>query len=214
VAVSADGLSALSASRDQTLKLWNLQTGLEKRTFRSHLSWVRDVAFRRDGRLAISACWERTVKAWDLNAEAAIATFTCDWAALCCALADTGKIVVGDTSGACIFSRSSSISTATFRPSKELKQRLAIWRPSGNGPFPAILWNHGSEKRPGSQPALAKFYTQNSYVFFVPHRRGQGRSPGDYIQELIATRAFELYQRLGFEVCSEDEMYLQMKLDA
>jgi dienelactone hydrolase len=48
------------------------------------------------------------------------------------------------------------------------------------------VWNHGSEKLPGSQPALAKFYTAHSYVFFVPHRRGQGRSPGDYIQDLVA----------------------------
>jgi carboxymethylenebutenolidase len=61
-----------------------------------------------------------------------------------------------------------------------------IWKPEGTGPFPAILWNHGSEKLPGSQPALAKFYTLHSYVFFVPHRRGQGRSPGDYIQDLVA----------------------------
>src|ERR1700692_1102047 len=34
-----------------------------------------------------------------------------------------------------------------------------IWKPEGTGPFPAIVWNHGSEKLPGSQPALAKFYT-------------------------------------------------------
>jgi carboxymethylenebutenolidase len=61
-----------------------------------------------------------------------------------------------------------------------------LWKPEGNGPFPAIVWNHGSEKLPGSQPALAKFYTAHSYVFFVPHRRGQGRSPGDYIQDLVA----------------------------
>jgi len=61
-----------------------------------------------------------------------------------------------------------------------------IWKPEGTGPFAAILWNHGSEKLPGSQPALAKFYTAHSYVFFVPHRRGQGRSPGDYIQDLVA----------------------------
>jgi ribosomal protein S18 acetylase RimI-like enzyme len=27
-------------------------------------------------------------------------------------------------------------------------------------------------------------------------------------------RAFELYRRLGFEVCSEDEMYVEMKRDA
>jgi len=61
-----------------------------------------------------------------------------------------------------------------------------LWKPAGSGPFPAILWNHGSEKLPGSQPALASFYTSHSYVFFVPHRRGQGRSPGDYIQDLVA----------------------------
>ncbi len=61
-----------------------------------------------------------------------------------------------------------------------------LWKPEGAGPFPAIVWNHGIEKLPGSQPALAKFYTAHSYVFFVPHRRGQGRSPGDYIQDLVA----------------------------
>jgi carboxymethylenebutenolidase len=61
-----------------------------------------------------------------------------------------------------------------------------LWKPEGSGPFPAIVWNHGSEKLPGSQPALASFYNSHSYVFFVPHRRGQGRSPGDYIQDLVA----------------------------
>ncbi|MGC2003030.1 MAG: prolyl oligopeptidase family serine peptidase, partial [Candidatus Acidiferrales bacterium] len=65
-----------------------------------------------------------------------------------------------------------------------------LWKPAGAGagPFPAIVWNHGSEKLPGSQPTLAAFYTAHSYVFFVPHRRGQGRSPfpRDYIQDLVA----------------------------
>jgi carboxymethylenebutenolidase len=61
-----------------------------------------------------------------------------------------------------------------------------LWKPDGPGPFPAILWNHGSEKLPGSQPVLAKFYIEHSYVFFIPHRRGQGRSPGEYIQDLVA----------------------------
>jgi len=60
-----------------------------------------------------------------------------------------------------------------------------LWKPEGAGPFPTIVWNHGSEKLPGSQPVLAKFYTEHSYVFFVPHRRGQGRSPGNYIQDLV-----------------------------
>jgi len=61
-----------------------------------------------------------------------------------------------------------------------------LWKPEGSGPFRAIVWNHGSEKLPGSQPTLAHFYTAHSYVFFVPHRRGQGRSPGDYIQDQVS----------------------------
>jgi dienelactone hydrolase len=61
-----------------------------------------------------------------------------------------------------------------------------LWEPAGIGPFRAIVWNHGSERRPGSQSALATFYTLHSYVFFVPHRRGQGRSPGDYIEDQVA----------------------------
>lgn len=64
-----------------------------------------------------------------------------------------------------------------------------LWKPEGSGPFRAILWNHGSEKLPGSEPALAKFYTEHSYVFFIPHRRGQGRSPGNYIQDQVAQAA-------------------------
>jgi carboxymethylenebutenolidase len=70
-----------------------------------------------------------------------------------------------------------------------------LWKPEGSGPFRAILWNHGSEKLPGSEPALANFYIAHSYVFFVPHRRGQGRSPGDYIQDQVAQGG--LGQRAG-----------------
>ena len=60
-----------------------------------------------------------------------------------------------------------------------------LYVPAGDGPFPAVLWNHGSERRPGTQPELAEFYNSHGFVFFVPHRRGQGRSPGPYIMDEI-----------------------------
>jgi dienelactone hydrolase len=60
-----------------------------------------------------------------------------------------------------------------------------LYVPPGKGPFPAILWNHGSEKLPGWQPDLARFYNAQGYVFFIPHRRGQGRSPGPYIMDRV-----------------------------
>ena len=71
-------------------------------------------------------------------------------------------------------------------PSGKLQLHGFLWKPEGEGPFPVLVWNHGSEKLPGSQPALAAFYTAHHYLFFVPHRRGQGRSPGEYIQDLVA----------------------------
>jgi carboxymethylenebutenolidase len=70
-------------------------------------------------------------------------------------------------------------------PSGDLILRGYLYKPQGAGPFPAIIWNHGSEKLPGQQPELARFYTMHGFVFFLPHRHGQGRSPGDYIQDLI-----------------------------
>jgi carboxymethylenebutenolidase len=60
-----------------------------------------------------------------------------------------------------------------------------VYVPEGTGPFPAVLWNHGSEKRPGWQPELAAFYKAHGFVFFLPHRRGQGKSPGPYIMDEI-----------------------------
>jgi carboxymethylenebutenolidase len=70
-------------------------------------------------------------------------------------------------------------------PSGDLVLRGYLYKPEGAGPFPAIIWNHGSEKLPGQQPELARFYTKQGFVFFLPHRHGQGRSPGEYIQDLI-----------------------------
>src|SRR6266849_2963767 len=95
-------------------------------------------------------------------------------------------------SGLLVFASAQGIAVAQSKPEEVVfpsdgrELRGFLWKPEGTGPFPAIVWNHGSEKLPGSQPALAKFYTAHSYVFFVPHRRGQGRSPGDYIQDLVA----------------------------
>jgi len=71
--------------------------------------------------------------------------------------------------------------------SGDLDLKGFIWRPPGTGPFPAILWNHGSEKRPGAVDSVATFFVTRGYVFFVPHRRGQGRSPGPYIMNQLRT---------------------------
>jgi carboxymethylenebutenolidase len=73
--------------------------------------------------------------------------------------------------------------------SGELELKGFLWKPDGSGPFPAILWNHGGERLPGSVNTVAPYFVNHGYVFFVPHRRGQGRSPGAYIVDQLNAAA-------------------------
>jgi dienelactone hydrolase len=80
----------------------------------------------------------------------------------------------------------------TFRAADGAELHGYFYLPAGKGPgpFPAVLWNHGSERMPGWQPELAAFYTANGFAFFIPHRRGQGQSSaaGPYIVEQQPSR--------------------------
>jgi carboxymethylenebutenolidase len=62
-----------------------------------------------------------------------------------------------------------------------------LYKPEGQGPFPAVLWNHGSERRPGWLPEVAPTFLSQGYIFFIPHRRGHGRSPGEYVMDLLGS---------------------------
>lgn len=70
-------------------------------------------------------------------------------------------------------------------PSNGLTLRGWVYRPPGNGPFPAIVWNHGAEKTPSARPELGLFCTQHGYVLFVPVRHGHSPSPGEYFGDTI-----------------------------
>jgi carboxymethylenebutenolidase len=53
-----------------------------------------------------------------------------------------------------------------------------LYRPVGPGPFPALVFNHGSEREATDLRGQAMFYVPRGFVVFVPHRRGQGLSAG------------------------------------
>jgi polyhydroxybutyrate depolymerase len=61
-----------------------------------------------------------------------------------------------------------------------------ITRPAGPGPFPAIIYNHGSEKNPRrcGPPELVKTYVDHGYLVFAFQRHGHGQSTGDYIGDI------------------------------
>ena len=76
VSFSPDGRSALSASEDRTLKLWDLATGNEIRSFTGHGAELSSVAFSPDGRFALSGGWDKTLKLWDVATGKEIRPFT------------------------------------------------------------------------------------------------------------------------------------------
>lgn len=76
VAFSPDGRYALSGSGDHTLKLWEVSTGREVRTFSGHTSWVNSVVFSPDGRYALSGSSDKTLKLWEVATGREVNTFS------------------------------------------------------------------------------------------------------------------------------------------
>jgi WD40 repeat protein len=67
VAVTPDCRYAISASYDQTLKVWDVKSGEELQTLKGHTNWVIGVAVTPDCRYAISASSDYTLKVWDIK---------------------------------------------------------------------------------------------------------------------------------------------------
>src|SRR5438034_8853843 len=66
-----------------------------------------------------------------------------------------------------------------------------LYKPEGTGPFPAVIYNHGSAAGMLSKQAfdaLGPVFASHGWVFFGPYRRGQGlsASAGQYIGDQIA----------------------------
>jgi hypothetical protein len=64
-AVSPDGTWIVSASRDNTLKIWDAQTGQVRLTLRGHTTSVNSCAVSHDGVWIVSASSDNTLKVWD-----------------------------------------------------------------------------------------------------------------------------------------------------
>ena len=63
-----------------------------------------------------------------------------------------------------------------------------VYKPDGPGPFPTVIWNHGSEKTPGRSrqfDAVADIFVPAGYAVFAASRRGHDSSEGAYISDLM-----------------------------
>lgn len=124
-AITPDGRRLISASRDKTLRVWDLQSGEALAVLRGHEADVRGCAVMPDGRRVVSASADRTLEIWDLETGRALATLSGHEArVLACAVTPDGRRIV------------SASSDGTLR----------IWDP-GTGEALAVLRGHEAEVR-------------------------------------------------------------------
>ncbi len=95
VAVSPDGKMLASGSFDQTVKLWDVETGQMLDTLTGHTKAVYSVAFSPDGKTLASASVDNTVILWDLATKEPKTTFTAR--ANCVAFCGDGKTLAAST---------------------------------------------------------------------------------------------------------------------
>ena len=79
-------------------------------------------------------------------------------------------------------------------PSGKITLRGVLYKPEGTGPFPAVVYNHGSAAGMLSNEAfeaIGPVCAGRGWVFFAPYRRGQGlsASAGPYISDEINAAA-------------------------
>jgi dienelactone hydrolase len=97
-----------------------------------------------------------------------------------------------------------------------------LWKPAGTGPFPAVLFNHGSggadadhtAGMPITQAAnvLAPFFVKHGYAFLYPFRRGHGPSASQapFMQDVLRreeeSKGKDARQHLQFVLLTTDQL--------
>ncbi len=95
VAISPDGQTIVSGSRDYTIKVWDILSGECIRTLKGHLGWVHSVAIAPDSQAIVSGSDDNTIKIWSLNSGQLLRTLKghSDWVKSV-AIANDGETLV------------------------------------------------------------------------------------------------------------------------
>lgn len=107
-------------------------------------------------------------------------------------------------------------------PSGSLRLKAYWWEPAGPGPFPAVLFNHGSGAADAQHTAaqtmaeaaanVAPVFLKHGYAFLYLCRRGQGLSADQapFIQNMLqdeeAVKGKEARQHLNYILITTDQL--------
>jgi dienelactone hydrolase len=115
------------------------------------------------------------------------------WPAL---LLITAATVYGDSETASAYSE-------VFYSSGKLRIQAYLYKPDGDGPFPVVIYNHGSRdgREQASMPFqyIGKMLTRAGYAVLVPERRGYGKSDGPVWWQEVGNDQARLVTRLQAE---------------
>jgi len=70
IAISRDGKTIVSGSRDGSLKIWDAKSGVMLRSLEGHKSFVTSVAISEDGNTIVSGSYDNSIKIWDTKSGA------------------------------------------------------------------------------------------------------------------------------------------------
>ncbi|NEP60799.1 MAG: protein kinase [Symploca sp. SIO2G7] len=166
VAISSDGKYFASGSFDNTIKLWNLETGKLLRTLTGHSEPVLTLAFSPNSQILVSGSVDDQIKLWDLATGSVKSTITDDLDAvvsLAVAISPDGQLLAtgGDHQKLKIWqlstgkllntlSHSRGINTVAFSPDGQLlasgssDNTVRLWQLS-SGELLSILVGHARD---------------------------------------------------------------------
>ncbi|HEX3071164.1 MAG TPA: alpha/beta fold hydrolase [Thermoanaerobaculia bacterium] len=94
--------------------------------------------------------------------------------------------------------------TDVFYRSGSLRIEAYLYKPDGDGPFPVVIYNHGSREGHERDSVPFKYagsmLTRAGYVVLVPERRGYGKSDGAMWRDETQKDPARLVPRLQEEV--------------
>src|SRR5215469_6159722 len=100
-------------------------------------------------------------------------------------------------------SQSPGAYTELFYPSGGLRIQAYLYKPDGEGPFPVVIYNHGSRagRERDSRPFeyIGTLLSRAGYAVLVPERRGYGRSEGLSWPEAVGNDKGRVVARLHEE---------------